>query len=95
MLRYPTERKVYLRTLQPRHRAIFILRLGQTIDDQSVTMIQPNRIGNLARRATTHLELHRIALTHTDYELGRILWAEQGLVIAVQGMCDSKLAYRF
>ena len=25
--------------------------------------------------ASTHLELHRIAYTHTDYELGRILWA--------------------
>ena len=61
MLRYPTERKVNPRTLQPRHRAIFILGLGQTIHDQSVTMIQSNRIGNLARRGTTHLKLHRIA----------------------------------
>ena len=30
-----------------------------------------------------NLELHRKAYTQTDYELRRILWAEQGLVIAV------------
>ena len=46
-------------------------------------MVQRNQRGKIARRATTHLELHRIAWTHTDCELRRILWAEQGLVIAV------------
>ena len=50
-----------IQRMQPRHRAMYTLRLSQTIHDQNVTIIQPNRRANPTRRATTHLELHRIA----------------------------------
>ena len=54
-------------------------------------MVQPNRRGP-TRRVTTHLELHNIAWTHNDCELGRILLAEQGLVIAVSGdVCNQTI----
>ena len=43
MLCNPAVSKVNPRTLQPRRRAMFILRLGQTIHDQHVTMVQPKR----------------------------------------------------
>ena len=42
---YPTEHKVNLRTLQPRHSAMHILRLDQTMNDQEVPMVQPPRRG--------------------------------------------------
>ena len=45
MLRNPAVGKVNPRTLQPRHRAVYLLRLRQTIHDQDVTMVQPNRRG--------------------------------------------------
>ena len=45
-------------------------------------MVQRNQRGYFTL-PVTHLELHRIAQTHTDYELRRILWAEQGLVVAM------------
>ena len=60
VLRNAAVRKVNPRTLQPRHHAMFIFRLGQTIHDQNVTVVQPNRRENFARCAT-NLELHRIA----------------------------------
>ena len=60
MLCNPSISKVNPRTLQPRQSAVFILRLGWTMHDQDVTMIQPYRRGDTTRRATI-LDLHRTA----------------------------------
>ena len=84
VLCYGSECEVNPRTLQPRRRAMFILRLGWTIRDQDVTMVQLNRRGDTTQPATD-LELHRMAKTHANYELRLILWADQGFVIAVPG----------
>ena len=82
-------------TLRPRHRALFILRLRQTIHDQEVTMVQLNRSGDTARpprRTLNSTEFPKLKLTMS---LGKFCGPNKGSLSLCQGICEPEPEYWF
>ena len=82
-------------TLQLGRRTMFILRLGQTIHDQDVTMvsrIEEGKLPDARRRTMNSTEFPKLKLT---MNLGKYCGPNKGSLSLCQRMCDPGPEYRF